>query len=65
MVAFLYIGGNLPSSVFCQGSIIVVDNTGLRVEDDIFQDRAKFDCIEDIWFLLAGESNALSVALQS
>lgn len=53
----------LPSGVLSQCSIIVVDDTGLWVEDNVLQDGSESDSIEDIRFLLSRQTNALGVAL--
>jgi hypothetical protein len=42
-----------PSGVLGKSSIIVVNKTGIWVEDDVFQDGAELDGVENIWLLLA------------
>lgn len=53
----------VPSSVFRQCSIFVIDLTTLWVEDHILQHRTKLDCVENVRLLLSGQANAFSVAL--
>ncbi len=43
---------DLPSRVLSKSSIIVVNKTGIWVEDDVFQDGAELDGVENIWLLL-------------
>lgn len=54
----------IPSSVFRECSIFVIDLTSLWIEDNILQHRAELDCIENIRLLLGGQANAFSVALE-
>lgn len=50
------------ASVLGQGGVIVVDNTGDGVENDVLEDGTELDGVENIGLLLRGETNALSVA---
>lgn len=50
------------ASVLGQGGVIVVDNTGDGVEDDVLEDGTELDGVENIGLLLGGETNALGVA---
>lgn len=50
------------ASVLGQGSVVVVDNTGGRVEDDVLKDGTELDGVENIGFLLSRKTNALGVA---
>jgi hypothetical protein len=53
-----------PSGVLSEGGVVIVDETGLGVENHILQNGAKLDGVVNIRFLLTGETNALCVALQ-
>lgn len=44
----------LPTSVFCQGSVIVINGTGSWVENDVLENGAEANGTENIWFLLCG-----------
>ena len=48
--------------VLRQGVVVVVDNTGDGVEDDVLEDGAEADGAKDIRLLLGRETNALGVA---
>ena len=50
------------ASVLGQGGIVVVDDTGDGVEDDVLEDGTEPDGVENIGLLLGGETNALGVA---
>ena len=50
------------ASVLGQGVVIVVDNTGDRVENNVLEDGTELDGVENIGLLLCGETNGLSVA---
>ena len=50
------------ASVLGQCVIVIVDDTGDGVEDNVLEDGAKSDGVEDIGLLLGGEANALGVA---
>lgn len=50
------------AGVLGQGVIVVVDNTGGRVEDDVLEDGAEFDGVENVRLLLGGETDGLCVA---
>lgn len=52
----------IPASVLGEGGVVIVDNSGAWVEDDVLEDRAELDGVEDIWLLLGGKANALGVA---
>lgn len=56
--------GDLPSGVLCQSAVVIIGLPGFRVEDDIFEDGAEFDGVEDIGFLVGGETYALRIALE-
>jgi len=57
------VDGVSTSSVLGQGGIIVVDETSIGVEDNVLENRAEADGVEDFWFFLGGQSNALSLAI--
>jgi hypothetical protein len=50
------------ASVLSESGVIVVDDSGGGVEDDILEDGAKLDGVENIRLLLGGETNTLGVA---
>jgi hypothetical protein len=50
------------ASVLGEGGVIVVNDSGGGIEDDVLEDRAELDGVEDIRLLLSRETNALSVA---
>ena len=50
------------TGVLGEGGVIVVDNTGFGVEDDVLKDGAELDGVENIRLLLGGETDALGVA---
>lgn len=50
------------TGVLGEGDIIVVDETGLWVEDNILKDGTELDGVVNIWLLLGRETNALGVA---
>ncbi|KAL2286875.1 hypothetical protein FJTKL_06400 [Diaporthe vaccinii] len=50
------------ASVFRQSGVIVVDQSGIWVEDDVLENRAELDGTEDIGLLLCRKSNTLGVA---
>lgn len=50
------------AGVLGEGGVIVVDNAGDGVEDDVLEDGAEADGVENIGLLLGGETNALGVA---
>lgn len=52
----------LPSSVLSEGRVIVVDLSGLGVEDDVLEDRAEADGTKDIRLLLGRKTDSLGVA---
>jgi hypothetical protein len=54
--------GVCATSVLGKGGVIVVDNSGGGVEDDVLEDGAELDGVENIGLLLSGEANALGVA---
>jgi len=54
--------GVCAASVLGEGSVIVVDNTGGGVEDNVLEDGTELDGVENIGLLLSGEANALGVA---
>ena len=51
------------TSVFGQGCVVVVDFSSFLVEDDVLEDGAELDSVENVWFLLCRETNAFRVAL--
>ena len=53
---------DLPSCVLSEGGIVIVDDTGLLVKDNVLQNRAEADSVENIRLLLGREANALGVA---
>lgn len=53
--------GVCATSVLGEGGVIVVDDSGGGIEDDVLEDRAKLDGVENIRLLLGGEANALGV----
>jgi hypothetical protein len=54
--------GVCAASVLGEGGIIVVDNSGGGIENDVLEDGTELDGVEDIRLLLGGETNALGVA---
>lgn len=48
--------------VLGEGDVVVVDLAGDGVEDDVFEDGAVADGVEDVGLLLGGQANALGVA---
>lgn len=50
------------ASVLGQSRVIIVNDTSIRIEDDILQNGAKLHRVEDIRLLLGGETDALGVA---
>lgn len=54
--------GVCAASVLGKGGVVVVDNSGCGVEDNVLKDRAELDGVENIRLLLGGETNALGVA---
>ena len=50
------------TGVLGEGGVIVVDDTGFGVEDDVLKDGAELDGVENIRLLLGGETDALGVA---
>lgn len=50
------------TGVLGESDIIVIDETGLWVEDNVLKDGAELDGVVNIWLLLSGETNALGVA---
>jgi len=55
---------NLPSGILSQSRIIIVDDTGFWVKDDILKNGTKLDGIENVGFLFRGQTDALGVALR-
>ena len=56
---------HLPASVLGQGLVLVVNDSGHGVEDDVLEHGAESDCAEDVGLLLLGEADALGVALEN
>ena len=54
--------GVSTASVLSEGRVVVVDDTGLGVEDDVLEDRSVADGAIDIGLLLSRETDALGVA---
>ena len=54
--------GVCATGVLREGGVIVVDDTGFGVEDDVLKDGAELDGVENIRLLLGGETDALGVA---
>ena len=54
--------GVRAAGVFREGGIVVVNDTGLGVEDNVLEDGTEADGVENIRLLLSGETNALGVA---
>lgn len=54
--------GVSATSVLSEGIILVVDNTGIRIEDDVLKNGTELDSTENIGLLLGRETNALGVA---
>lgn len=48
--------------VLGQGGVVIVDGTGFWVEDNVLENGAEADGVENIWFLLCRKTNALGVA---
>ena len=55
--------GGLPASVLGQGGVVVVDQAGFGAEDDILEDGAEFDGVENVGFLFGGKADAFGIAL--
>lgn len=53
---------DIPTSVLGEGGVVVVDLTGLGVEDDVLEDGAKADGAVNVGLLLGGQTNGLGVA---
>lgn len=54
--------GVSAAGVLGQGGIVVVDNTGDGIEDDVLEDGTELDGVENVGLLLGGQANALGVA---
>jgi hypothetical protein len=54
--------GVCAASVLGQGVVVVVDQTGHGVENNVFEDGTETDGVENIRLLLGRETNALGVA---
>ncbi len=54
--------GVRAASVLCNADVVVVGDTGDGVVDDVLEDRAVADGVEDVGFLLCGKVDALGVA---
>jgi hypothetical protein len=54
--------GVCATSVLSESGVVVIDGSGLRVKDNVLEDGAELDGVEDIGLLLSGEANALGVA---
>jgi hypothetical protein len=54
--------GVCAAGVLGEGGVIVVDDTGFGVEDDVLKDGTELDGVVNIGLLLGGETNALGVA---
>ena len=50
------------ASVLSQGVVVVVDNTGDGVEDDVLKDGTELDGVKNIGLLLGRETNGLCIA---
>ena len=50
------------AGVFRKGGIVIVDDTGLGVEDNVLEDGTEADGVENIGLLLSREANALGIA---
>jgi hypothetical protein len=50
------------AGVLGEGGVIVVDDTGFGVENDVLEDGTELDGVENVGLLLGGETNALGVA---
>ena len=57
--------GDLPASIFCEGGIVVICCAGFGVEDDVFEDGAEADRVEDVGLFFSGEVDAFGVTLGS
>ena len=53
------VDGVSASSVLGQGRIVVVDETSIGIENNVLENGAEADGVENFWFLLGGQSNAL------
>jgi hypothetical protein len=53
--------GVSTTGVLSKSDIVVVDLTGLRVEDNVLKDRSEADGVVNVGLLLGGETNALGV----
>lgn len=56
------LNGVSTAGVLSKGRVVVVDNTGDGVEDNVLEDGSEADGVENIGLLLGGEANALGVA---
>jgi hypothetical protein len=54
--------GVCATSVLGEGGVIVVDDSGGGIENDVLEDGAELDGVENIGLLLGGEADALGVA---
>lgn len=54
--------GVCAAGVLCEGGVVVVDSSGLWVENNILQDGSELDGVENVGLCLGRETNALSVA---
>jgi hypothetical protein len=50
------------ASVFCDANIVVIGDAGDRVVDDVLEDGAEADSVEDVGLLLSGKVDGLCVA---
>jgi hypothetical protein len=57
--------GVSTSSVFRQSRVIIINETGLRAEHNVLENRTKLDGTENIGLLLSRKANTFRVALNS
>jgi hypothetical protein len=55
---------NIPTSVFRQSCIVIINKTGGWVKDDVFKNRTELDGVENIGLLFTRKTDTLCVALQ-
>ena len=59
---FDVLDGVSAASVLREGGVVVVDDAGDGVKDDVLKDGAELDGVVDVWLFFGGEANAFGVA---
>lgn len=59
MHGFIY----LPAGVFSQSRVIIIDDAGFGVKDNVFQHRSEANGIVNVRLLLRRQSDTLGIAL--